>query len=170
MNNNSQRLILVYLKPTELAMAERPSLISTILGSCVAVTLFSPQSGIGAICHAMLPTGGAPTPFKFVDGALGHMLQWFSEKGVFHRELEAKLFGGADMFTGPTILDRQISVGHQNIQMALRLLTQAHIRLIAQDVGGCTGRKILFRTNTGEVLLKRLGGQNLSPAGGFNSR
>lgn len=33
---------------------ERP--LSTLLGSCVAVCLFDPQSGLGGLNHFMLPT------------------------------------------------------------------------------------------------------------------
>ena len=157
MNASDQTLISIYLKPAELAVAEQPSLVSTVLGSCVAVTLFSPQLGIGTICHAMLPSGSAPTPFKFVDSAIGHMLQWFAEKGMSHQALEAKLFGGADMFNSKKVVNWQISVGQQNIQMALGLLSQAKIPVAAQDVGGRFGRKIFFKTSTGEVFLKRFG-------------
>lgn len=45
----------IFLKSAEVVMTCKPALISTVLGSCVAVTMFEPVNGVGAICHAMLP-------------------------------------------------------------------------------------------------------------------
>lgn len=145
----------IYLKPGELAVAERPALVSTVLGSCVAVTLFSPRLGVGAICHAMLPLAEGREGFKFVDTSLAHMLESFERLGVTKRELVAKLFGGADMFevlrpaSSPT-------VGWQNVQAARTILQREGLHLSASDTGGQQGRKLLFYSHTGEVLLKRL--------------
>ena len=44
-----------YLKPGEMHLAMEPTVISTLLGSCVSVTMFHPQRRIGAICHGLLP-------------------------------------------------------------------------------------------------------------------
>lgn len=148
----------IYLKPGELAVAERPALVSTVLGSCVAVTLFSPRLGVGAICHAMLPLAAGRDGFKYVDSSLMHMLAQFARLQVPKRELTVKLFGGADMFESglPT---GGVSVGQQNIQAATTLLRQQGLPVVAADTGGRQGRKLLFYTHTGEVLLKRLGQQ-----------
>ena len=146
----------IYLKPGELAIAERPALISTVLGSCVAVTMFTPRLGVGAICHAMLPHCTGPGGVRFVDRALSHMLERFDKFGLARSELVVKMFGGADMFEqvrpapAPT-------VGRQNIQAATELLKNAGVRLAATDTGGRQGRKLLFYSHTGEVFLKRLG-------------
>ena len=148
----------IYLKPGELAVAERPALVSTVLGSCVAVTLFSPRLGVGAICHAMLPLAEGRDGFKYVDSSLLHMLAQFERLRVPKRELTVKLFGGADMFE-PGLPNGGLSVGRQNIQAATALLRQEGLPVVAEDTGGRQGRKLLFYTHTGEVLLKRLGRQ-----------
>ena len=49
----------VYLKPGELHFATGPTVVSTVLGSCVSVTMFDRLSGAAAICHALLPEGPA---------------------------------------------------------------------------------------------------------------
>ncbi|MGA2108628.1 MAG: hypothetical protein ABSH25_13400 [Syntrophorhabdales bacterium] len=46
----------VFLKPGEIYVGEEPAEISTILGSCVSVTMFSKRVRVGAICHALLPS------------------------------------------------------------------------------------------------------------------
>ena len=45
----------VYLQPGESYLARKPTIIRTILGSCVGVTFWSARLGIGALCHAQLP-------------------------------------------------------------------------------------------------------------------
>lgn len=150
----------IYLKPGELAVAERPALVSTVLGSCVAVTLFSPRLGVGAICHAMLPLAAGRDGFKYVDSSLLHMLAQFDRLRVTKRELVVKLFGGADMFE-PAKESGGSTVGRQNIQAARVLIRQEGLAVQAEDTGGRQGRKLLFYTHTGEVLLKRLSRQTV---------
>ena len=41
--------------PGELVLAREPTILATILGSCIGVTFWSARLGIGALCHAMLP-------------------------------------------------------------------------------------------------------------------
>ncbi|MBV5331071.1 hypothetical protein JZU69_01330, partial [bacterium] len=62
-------------------ISKNPILVSTILGSCIAVTMFSPSKKIGAICHAMYPcnpTGDVNV--QYVDSAIqyifGKMLEY----------------------------------------------------------------------------------------------
>ncbi|MDY0268591.1 chemotaxis protein CheD [Trichloromonas sp.] len=142
----------IYLKPGELTINEHPAEVATVLGSCVAVTLYSPRYSVGAICHAMLPRGGG---FKYVDGALRHMLEVFDHLGIPRHEIETKLFGGSDMF--PVLnLTKADTVGRQNVAMAQSLLKEEGLVPRVADVGGRQGRKLIFYPHTGEVFLKRL--------------
>jgi chemotaxis protein CheD len=84
------------------------------------------------------------------------MVRQFNEAGANLRELEVKVFGGADMFSSRAGGGASISIGKQNIEIALEVLEKAGLRVLVRDVGGTQGRKIFFNTETGEVLLKRL--------------
>ncbi|MBJ6723142.1 chemotaxis protein CheD [Geomesophilobacter sediminis] len=152
----------VFLKPGELYFSAQPAVVSTLLGSCVAVTMFSRRKRIGAICHALLPScrgeercgerdelGG-----KYVECCVPMMLQELETRGVTRREIEAKVFGGADMFS--VSVGGRAGVGTQNADIALKLLQEAGIRVVSQDLGGTSGRKLFFHTHTGEVFLKTL--------------
>ena len=151
-----QQLQKIYLNPGELLVAEQPAVVTTVLGSCISVTLFSPRLRVGAICHAVLPNGKTEQPSRFADQSVRYMLNYFRKHKIDPDEIVAKLFGGADMFTqiDPSAKDR--SVGAQNIRAALEGLRQAGLEPSALDVGGQQGRKLLFYTHTGEVLLKRV--------------
>jgi len=133
--------------------------VSTILGSCVAVTMFNPGTRVGSICHAMLPRNPSPRggeTFHFVDSSILYMVRRFRALGVRKGEMEVKLFGGADVLEYRN--QNGISVGRQNVEIALETIREAGLRLIVSDVGGKVGRKLHFYTHTGEVLLKRMAG------------
>lgn len=153
----------LFLRPGELVFVREPLQVSTVLGSCVAVTMFHARAGLAAICHAVLPSGGDPDGFKYVDVALPHMLEQFQRSQVAQGEIEVKLFGGADMFECIGDQPRRLSVGQQNIRTVTRLLDDYQLPLVASDVGGCRGRKLIFHSDTGVVLLKRLTGQDRPP-------
>ena len=146
----------IYLKPGELVVADEPALVTTVLGSCIAVTLYSPRLQIGTICHAVLPTGKTSQPSRYVDQSVHFMLNYFRKQRVDIKELVAKMFGGAEMFTQVIPESRDRTVGAQNIRSALDSLSLAGMEPVALDVGGKQGRKLIFNTRTGEVFLKRL--------------
>ncbi len=147
----------VYLKPGELFTAERPTIVTTVLGSCVAITMFVERLGVGSICHAMLPRNppsNATDTFRYVDSSILYMIEELVAAGIRKDEVEVKLMGGAD------VLDRvdgsPASVGQQNIEEAMGIIRKEGLKLAACDVGGELGRKIVFYVHTGKVLLKRI--------------
>lgn len=153
----------VYLKPGEVHIAQTPTVVTTVLGSCVSVTMFAPAAGIGAICHGLLPAcrekrscdGSCTEGFKYVECSIQRMAERFKKLGIPPHEIEVKLFGGADMISAKG-RGNATNVGRQNIDIALQALEGEGLTLATYDVGGNGGRKIHFYTHTGEVLLKRL--------------
>ncbi len=155
--HDHDNLLKVTLKPGELYAAETPTLVSTVLGSCVSVTMFSHQLRLGAICHAVLPrdTGREPGElFRYVDRSVEAMLAHFNRYGIHADGIEVKLFGGSDMLAAQN--NRLRGIGQQNIEVALQLLAKNLLTLNANDLGGTQGRKLFFKTHTGEVFLKKL--------------
>ena len=45
----------VYLQPGEVYLARSPTILKTVLGSCVGITFWVSRLGIGALCHGVLP-------------------------------------------------------------------------------------------------------------------
>lgn len=150
----------LYLKPGEMVLCTEPTQVSTVLGSCVSLTLFSPEHRVGAICHALLPTrpscdGDNDSGFRYVDDSIRHMLMEFLRKGIHSSRLVAKLFGGSDLMAAVTGVRQSRSIGRQNIEVALSVLEETGLVLAASDLGGEWGRKLVFHTHTGEVFIKR---------------
>ncbi|HEY6010651.1 MAG TPA: chemotaxis protein CheD [Nitrospirota bacterium] len=159
-----RELPVVYLKPGEIHIAEHPTLIITVLGSCLAVTMFSRRTGHGAMCHGLLPKckgersccGGCLEKFRFVDCSIEQMVKMFDKLKIKRRDIEVKVFGGSDMFSREIKIPGLVSIGRQNVQTAELVLQREGLAIAKMDVGGLQGRKILFYTDTGDVLLKRL--------------
>lgn len=136
--------------------------VRTVLGSCVAVVLYSPSLRLGGILHAFMPTpkdeSAKEQPFRYVDTGICCMLKDFAMRGVPSCALTAKIFGGACSFS-----DESVGVGRRNVEMAFRILERCNIQVTASDVGGKLGRKLLFVVENGTVYLKRLPKDKLPP-------
>lgn len=154
MNTSSVPTNALYLRPGEVFLSDKPTVVTTVLGSCVSVTMFAERLRVGAICHALLPEGSVDEAFRYVDGSIYYMLAQLKTLGISRRELEVKMFGGADMLTING--NASVKVGSRNIQVAKEVLKAEGLTLVKEDVGGVVGRKILFHSHTGDVWLKRL--------------
>jgi len=162
--SDTEQLPVVYLKPGEMHCTEKPMVVVTVLGSCLSVTMFNRRRGLGCICHGLLPHCSrpmnreveCPDGLRYVDYSIRQMVKVFDRHDVPRSEIEVKCFGGADMFTQKNGNRGPVSIGKQNIVAAEKTLASEGLVPRVKDVGGRQGRKILFYTHTGEVLLKRL--------------
>ncbi len=136
-------------------VAGEPSQLTTIVGSCVAVTLYSPRHRLGMLSHVVLPQsrGGGDNPAKFADTAIPYMISTLQREGVLLSELTAKLTGGACMFG-----DSQFSrIGDNNVQAVVEALGSAGIGITGRDAGGNSGRRVCFDLTTGQVTVACVG-------------
>jgi len=148
-----------YLYPGGLFTSAEPYRVTTVLGSCVAVCLWDAEHKIGGINHYLLPLWngeGLPTP-RYGNIAITRLIEKLLLLGCSRKGLRAKVFGGASMLENNRGL---LAVGERNISLAISILEEQRIPVISNDVGGCVGRKIIFDTATGTVLLRRNRGLN----------
>jgi chemotaxis protein CheD len=154
----------VYVQPGEAHLAKSPTLFRTVLGSCVGVAFWVPRRSIGALCHPMLPKiplkqaaqMSAAQARRYVDFTIRDMARRIDELGVPRAEVRIKLFGGGDVLL-VTEGNTRPTVGKLNCEMALRVLEEEGLGVVASSLGGTSGLHIQFHTGTGEVLLRRLG-------------
>jgi len=142
-------------------LSQEPLAVSTVLGSCVSVTFHCPVTRYGAIFHALMPVEGGQSgrpgtlgDYKFVDDAIRRFVAELYRRGVRRGDLACKVFGGAN-----AMFAEQFGVGRKNVVVAFETLERERLRVVASDVGGDRGRKLLFLTHTGEVFVKRLNPQ-----------
>jgi chemotaxis protein CheD len=149
----------VYLQPGEVYLARSPTLLKTVLGSCVGVTFWSPRLGMGALCHGVLPRCPAGVGdldgTRYVDFAICHLIRLLEGFGAVSGEVQVKVFGGADVLP-ITVPSPRATVGQQNCQSALEVLRRESYAVLNSDTGGVAGRTIQFDTATGIVLVRHL--------------
>jgi chemotaxis protein CheD len=153
----------LYVQPGESHLVREPTIMRTVLGSCVGATFLVPRLGIGALCHPMLPSYPLKPPSgqnpeagrRYVDFAIRDLVRQFDSLGARRGEVEVKLFGGADVLPAVSAGSRP-TVGKLNCEAALRVLREEDFAVVASSLGGASGINIQFNTATGEVFLKRL--------------
>lgn len=138
-----------YLKPGYVYVSQTPTIITTILGSCVSVCLFDSKHGFGGMNHFQLPEplpGDANTT-KFGTVSIKSLVQSMEEFGAARKNLQATLVGGAS-----------ISENHQsqlvadlNIKVAFFQLEKYKIPVILSKTGGHRGRKVFYYTDRGKM-------------------
>ncbi len=145
----------VFLKPGEVIVSSNPIMVSTILGSCVAITMYSPGKNAGAICHAMYPNNpDQDENFLYVDSAVRHLFRKMIDYGG-KADMVVKLFGGAKVLACDYAEERR-SVGEQNIMQAEIILKELGLQISKSDIGGLQGRKLFFSIKTGDVYLRKM--------------
>ena len=151
-----------FLFPGTIFADPRSYQISTILGSCVAVCLWDSVMRMGGINHYMLPLWngeGLATP-KYGNIAMEKLLAKMLAMGCKREQLIAKVFGGANLMgTGNEVY----LIGDRNISLACEMLEEYGIPIVASDVGGRIGRKIIMQADSGVVFVGK--GKSRSPGG-----
>jgi chemotaxis protein CheD len=141
----------IFLSPGEVACAAETTLITTVLGSCVAVTLWDSLHHVGGINHFVLPPGtSARDSARYGDVAMAELLHGVEALGAKPRNLRAKVFGGASVLSA----EAQDSVGAANVRFALGELERHGIAVAARRVGGQRGRLLVFNTETGDAFVR----------------
>jgi chemotaxis protein CheD len=79
-------------------------------------------------------------------------------RGIGPPQLIGKIAGGADMFAGQ-FRGTGRRIGARNILSARKALDTFGIRLLAQDVGGTSGRTVEFIAETGLFTVRTLRGE-----------
>ena len=126
--------------------------ITTVLGSCVSVCLWDYILHRGGMNHIMLPLWngeGLATP-KYGNIAMEKLLNKVLSIGCRREHLMAKVFGGGNL-TGTG--QEMFMIGDRNFSLVSEMLAEFRIPIVAKDVGGRVGRKIIMNTESGVVLV-----------------
>ena len=149
---------MVILYPGEFHVSSR-DIIATVLGSCISVCIRDTKTGIAGMNHFMLP-GDVRSEDMFFSAstkygmfAMEQLINEILKKSGSKNDFEAKVFGGGHVLN---FRKTDGNVPESNIEFVRAFLRMEEIPVVREDVGGYTGRKILFFPDTGKVLLKRL--------------
>ncbi|TGN18801.1 chemotaxis protein [Leptospira idonii] len=156
-----------FLNPGEFYFGGPDLRLKTLLGSCVSIVLWHPTKFIGGMCHYLLTTRGDKKTESFSpDGKYGDeafclFMDAIRNANTKPTEYEAKIFGGADMFSreeksiaGSHLETKAKLIGLRNVEFAKIKLKENSIKIVSENTGGSSSRKIFFTLWDGEVWLE----------------
>lgn len=135
--------------------------IHTLLGSCIAITLWHPQLKAGGMCHFTLPScpqqraAGSKLDGRYADDVMQMFRLEVAKFKTDITEYEAKIFGGGNMMReqGDSVED---SVGTRNAAAAMQLLMAEGVNILVAAVGEFGHRQIVFDVAKGEVWVRHI--------------
>jgi chemotaxis protein CheD len=158
----------IFLQPGEYFVGDATQRLRTMLGSCVAITLWHPAHRVGAMSHFLLadrsrrPAQGA-LDGRYGDESLELMAQDLRRAHVDPRECDAKIFGGGNMFPDRP-MSVLLSVGQRNGQAARRLLMARGIPVRSEHLYGDGHRQVVFDIASGAVWVRQIPPNILHPS------
>ena len=144
----------LYLHPGQLAVTSEPIVITTILGSCVAVCLWDAGARVAGMNHFLLPRNPEPgtDDARYGDTAVEALVDAVAKRVPTLDRVVAKVFGGACVLPGAN----GHSIGTTNIEIARERLQRRGIAIAIDQTGGQRGRKLLFDATTGTAWVKEI--------------
>ena len=156
----------IALQPGEYFVGDERYRMRTLLGSCVAITLWHSGRRVAAMSHFLLPNRGT-SPAGELDGRYGDeamrlMMNGLEQAGVRPQQCQAKLFGGGNMFPG-LALAGPMSVGRRNGEAARHIVSSLGIPIISESLFGIGHRSIVLDVRNGDVWVRQTTGSMGGP-------
>jgi len=130
--------------------------LKTILGSCVAITIWHTESKTAGMCHYLLAQEACKTKathviqkYRYGEDALEYLLR---KMALLHPldEYDLALFGGSNMYPSLT----QPSIGETNVKFAQAWAKRNKLTFNQQDILGNNGRSLVLSLSTGAISIK----------------
>ncbi len=135
--------------------AHPSEIITTVLGSCIAVCLRDPDIRFGGINHFLLPApdhGGdlaASRELRYGSYSIERLINAVLAHGGRRDRLEIKVFGGASLKIGASM------VGNRNADFVENYLHREGLKIAARDLRGTLARRLRYYPTTGKVMVSQ---------------
>ncbi len=140
------------LQPGYIFVSKEPHLLTAALGSCVSVCMWDSELKFGGMSHYIKSCSyEKEKTAKFGNISIKYMIELMKKLGSNKTNLKAHIVGGAE---NPNAGSNNIS--RQNIEIAEKLLEENKIKVKTADTGGKMGRKIVFDSETGEIVIYKV--------------
>jgi len=151
----------IFLGPGDLYFGDRDTRIRTLLGSCVAVTLWHPRARLGGMCHYVVPSRPGPVPDRrhelegrYADEAFLMLLAEIRATPTSPDEYEVKMFGGGSQFA--EFSGQAMDVAGRNVDAGLELLQHHGLTLTSMHLGGTGHRQVVLDVWNGDVWVRHV--------------
>jgi len=151
----------VTIHPGEHKVTTAVTVLSTLLGSCVAVCLYDPVTHVCGMNHFLLANRryARNLPLSITEAgryginAMELLINDMMKMGAVKSRLKAKVFGGGAILE--TIQDTSfLCVGDVNQRFIREFLKTESLDLVSEDLGGELRRVIHFHTDTFKVFRR----------------
>lgn len=128
--------------------------ITTVLGSCIAVCICDPVAGIGGMNHFLLPNAPRPRDglpsleLRYGSYSIERLINAILSHGGRRDLLQIKVFGGSNIM-GTT------NIGHDNADFVEEYMRKEGLVIAAKDLRGYAPRKVHYFPTTGLVLVSQ---------------
>jgi len=130
-------------------------MLSTILGSCVAVCMRDPSTGVGGMNHFLLPSAYNESDevcasARYGAYAMECLINGLLDAGAKKERFEVKVFGGGN------ILKNGSRIGSINAAFIRDYLKRERYRIVSEDLEGELPRRLHYYPASGRVMLRHL--------------
>ncbi len=126
-------------------------LLSSPLGSCVAVVAFEEEKRIGGMAHVMLPGSAPDTQIRnkklYAFNAINFLIKSLKQKGARLKNIKACIVGGANV-----LKKENDFISKELTDSIINILGEKQIPITASAVGGFERRVAIFNLYTKEVF------------------
>lgn len=152
---NEEFALEIFLHPGDLYFGRAPTIISTLLGSCVAATLWHPREKIGGMCHVILPESPqGKCEMRYGNCAIDEFAKQAAKFKTNAADYEVRIYGGSDMFPD-MVKSEGMKIGDRNIEKVKELLKHYKFKIKGIDTGGTNSRKVKLDLSNGSVEIRK---------------
>jgi len=153
----------IFLRPGEFYFGEGKTRIRTLLGSCVAITLWHPTRLIGGMSHYMLPNRmshrrkEAALDGRYAEDVMEMFMRELRRSHSKPAEYQVKIFGGGRMFeTAAKDKPRpHADISERNVRIGRELAGRYGFSFTAEDLGGRGHRNVMLDLWSGDVWVRK---------------
>jgi chemotaxis protein CheD len=135
---------------------DRGLVLSTVLGSCIAICLYDPAIEAGGMNHFLLAEPGSNSeidPLKqrlYGAFAMEQLINEMIKRGASRSTMKAHIYGGSN-------INRAMAhIGSSNASFARDFLRQDGIPISLEDTGGSSARRLDLKPATGQIRCKHI--------------
>lgn len=140
-----------FLQPGYIFVSEEPYLIHAVLGSCIAVCIWDREKNIGGMNHFIYSRANNNVrSCKYGDVSTRHLIKIMIDMGCRREGLMAHIVGGSHNS------EFNSNSGNENSRVAIEMLGKYGIKIVTKDIDGQIGRKVVFNTTNGEILVYKV--------------
>lgn len=142
-----------YIQPGYIFVSKEPYILSTVLGSCVAICIWDRKYGYGGMNHYIYnkPLKGDRRTTEYGSVSIPHLIKLMKNMGSNLKDLKVHMIGGAKSTYMPGS-----TVGKDNIMIAEKILLYYDLEIVTRDTGGIVGKKVVFNNKNGEARIYKV--------------